>query len=467
MQSNNSYSSLAIEGTRPDSDTDFFRQPNITFQFMRLNATFVKRIAESKNGITSTSQVTGLGRAAWRGTTEWENPVWGWMLPNFVDRAIQLFLPDGTFYAEVCFGGPFGTREPQARLSVKPSKDIPEASDSGQLDALTRKLADPRYFEGFWYMIATACKTSLATPSSTVQYLSSNVGMPLALVSMGWSLELGTPPMSHSTNTELSDSLGNPISPPACENQKQTDQLKVCIGSSNLSDNGLVGYFDTSTPTFGELNFDYIRTFFAPKDQDMVPLKVLNADEYPHFTPFRGSASGHPYDPNHPSQAEDFDDRRNAHMTVFGAIADPFMPIRAYSTFLRPVELLLPEWTWQNALSRMAASLHMGPLLIPSSDVPANDENPKLATEDPGNINGQGLIVPRLPDYGEWTWLQPYVSEGREDTLASNPLGTESRDDLIKPGLPNAPYTAIEGYLQLRNSAATCQNTAKNDKSPS
>ncbi|KAK5627847.1 hypothetical protein RRF57_003562 [Xylaria bambusicola] len=97
----------------------------------------------------------------------------------------------------------------------------------------------------------------------------------------------------------------------------------------------------------------------------------------------------------------------------------------------------------------------------------SDDKYLKLATENSDNINEQGLTVSRLPGSGEWTWLQPYVSGGEGDTLASNPLGTESPGDSVEPRLQSGPYTAIEGYLKFSNPAAMCRDTTKNEKSPS
>jgi hypothetical protein len=47
----------------------------------------------------------------WRPALEWESPIWGWMVVNYVEEGIQFFLPDGTFYREVRLGGVNGATE--------------------------------------------------------------------------------------------------------------------------------------------------------------------------------------------------------------------------------------------------------------------------------------------------------------------------------------------------------------------
>ncbi|KAJ8123818.1 hypothetical protein ONZ43_g319 [Nemania bipapillata] len=174
-------------------------------------------------------------------------------------------------------------------------------------------------------------------------------------------------------------------------------------------------------------------------------------DSYPLFTPFwesphatveGGGAVG----------PEEFDDRRNARMTVFGAIVDPFTPVHAYSSFLPASELLLPTWTWQSAMNTMTAFFHAGPLTVPLNDVPAYDEAQKLTTANAKDVPKRDLPLPSL-GAGDWSWFEPYAVEGEGDDKLPvfNPFGIEKRGDLTKPGFQNGPYTAIEGFLQLRN----------------
>lgn len=63
------------------------------------------------------------------------------------------------------------------------------------------------------------------------------------------------------------------------------------------------------------------------------------------------------------------------------------------------------------------------------------------------------VAIPALPA-GDWNWLQPYVES--ENTADSDPPAYSSfvldkRGNLSRSGFQVGPYTAQEGYLQLRN----------------
>ncbi|KAI1819365.1 hypothetical protein F4861DRAFT_146670 [Xylaria intraflava] len=437
---------------------EFVQLPPQTNQNVRLNASFVKRIAddpadEIRRFTGSEALASDLGPATWRPVSEWENPIWGWVITNFADYGIQLFLPDGTFYREVRFGGPLGTLASPKWLPFSPGKDTPETPETRQLDALVEKLADPPYLKGFWYMITTAQEKLAESPNAYAQFLNSIVGKPLALVNMGWSLELDAPPQANeSTKSNVTNPERDLTEEAAAEDQKPYYQFQVRLGNRDASYDGLVGYFDTTAPGTDVLNLDYIRTFFAPTTEQE-PLKPLNTNEYPLFTPF--------WEPPYPTDSPyddttrqvgpvEYDDRRNARMSVFGAIVDPFTSIHAYSSILPSSELLLPTWTWQKAMNTMTAFFYAGPLTVPINDVPSYDEKQKLTTENARDIPQRDLALPAL-SAGDWSWFEPYSVKEEGDDPVFNPFGIEKRGDITKPGFQDGPYTAIEGFLQLRN----------------
>ncbi|KND88085.1 hypothetical protein TOPH_07324 [Tolypocladium ophioglossoides CBS 100239] len=440
---------------------EFLQLPPQVNQNARLNATFVKRIAddpkdERKRFRSPKAPDTGTqGPATWRLASEWENPIWGWVITNWADYGIQLFLPDGTFYREVRFGGPLGALDAPKCLPFSPDKDTQPTPETRQLDALVDKLVDPVFLKGFWYMITTAQEKLPAAPNAYAQFLNSIVGKPLALVNTGWSLELDAPPfVVQSTKSKVMEPERHLTEPADSESKKDYYQLQVRLGDRDAAYDGLVGYFDTTAPGTDELNLDYIKTFFAPEKDQMTPLKPLNTGEYPLFTPFWEPPypTEAPYDdPTRQIQPVDFDDRRNARMSVFGAIVDPFTPVHAYSSFLPSSELLLPTWTWQKAMDTMTAFFHAGPLTVPLNDVPDYSAAEKLTTQNARDIPKRDIQLPSLGP-GDWSWFEPYAVEGEGDGQpVFNPFGIEKRGDLTKPGFQSGPYTAIEGFLQLRN----------------
>jgi hypothetical protein len=139
----------------------------------------------------------------------------------------------------------------------------------------------------------------------------------------------------------------------------------------------------------------------------------------------------------------------------FGAIVDPFHPIHGYTSIL-PIKMLkIPEWTWQEALSRMTAFFHFGPLTV-IRDVPEYDERYLLTAKtddmkDNKKVFQNGASLPKMGT-GDWAWLQPY-SRPKEDGSAETSfmsLGIAGAE--TQPTFDNEPYTSVEGYLQLSQS---------------
>ncbi|KAM4064414.1 hypothetical protein HRG_006227 [Hirsutella rhossiliensis] len=353
---------------------------NTIYQKGRLNAEFVKRIAEDpdedKHRPQKSSSPEG-DSAKWRPVTEWETPIWGWLITNYADYGIQLFLPNGTFYREVRFGGPLGTLSSPTWLPFSPDQDAQPNPDTRQLDALVAKLADPEYLRGFWYMATTAEEKLPAAPSAYAQFVNSIVGKPLALHNTGWSLELDGPPLEiQSTRSEVMSPECQLTQPSDPSDQTPFYQFQVRLGDRDAAYDGLVGYFDTTAPGTDEINIDLILTFFAPEKDDMKPLRRLNTKECPLFALFWEAPfpTEPPYnDSSRIVDAARFDDRCNSRRSIFGAILDPCTPVHAYSSFLPPVVLSLPPWTWLKAMDTMTAFFHAGPLTMPLNDVPGYD----------------------------------------------------------------------------------------------
>lgn len=435
---------------------EFLQLPPQINQSARLNASFVKRIAEEA---VASDELSSL--AKWRPATEWEMPIWGWVVTNYADYGIQLFLPNGIFYREVRVGGPLGALVTPAWMPFAPDK-ASGGWQTAQLDALVDRLLDPAYLKGFWHMITTAQDNLPPAPTAYAQFLNSIVGKPLALVNMGWSLELDGPPLVNQSTKATVTRPERLLTKPPKNDPSPYYQFQVRLGDRDSEYDGLVGYFDTKTPTSDELNLDYINTFFAPEGsgETLKPLRRLDTASYPLFTAFWSPPF--PTDPPYNDAARivspaGFTDRRNAQMSVFGAIVDPFTAVHAYSSFLPPVALSLPPWTWQGAMDSMTAFLHAGPLTLPLQQVPAFNKDEVLTSANARDMPKRDVPLPALAA-GDWSWFQPYAEAvtaagGEPDPPAPvfNPFGIEKRGDLRQPGFQKGPYTAVEGFLQLRH----------------
>lgn len=410
--------------TLPDEPglCEFIQLPPQINQFSRLNSAFVMK-------------TTRGGEEYWKPMDEWENPVWGWVVINYAEHGIQLFLPDGTFYRAVRAGGRGGaTASPTWLPFGRPTHDT---GDLKQLDRLVEELGDPDYLQGFVDMINEASRNGPAAPSAYAQFLSSVVGKPLALVNMGWSLELA---VDAYTNQSTLDK--NTPERPLLSGY----DFPIKFGDKDRVFDGLVGYFNKSRKPDkeGDLDLSHIFTYSKVKPPAKSPLTIIEKDNYPRFKPFWVNPEK--------NTADNIAAAHNQRLQIFGALIDPFTPVHGYSSFLPTQALKLPPWTWHSALSKMTAFFHMGPMMV-TEGIPMYDKDFKLESNyDLKKIKPPIATVP-IPALGlaDWNWLQPYIDttdETEKDGRVFMALGLGKLDN--RPRFEKSPYSAIEGYLQLK-----------------
>ena len=88
-------------------------------------------------------------------------------------------------------------------------------------------------------------------PDSYAGFLASVVGKPLALVNMGWSLELAGPPLHNQSSSKTKDDGCNLL---------RDYVFPIRLGDKDRHHDGLVGYFDITIGDDGKerLNLDRI-----------------------------------------------------------------------------------------------------------------------------------------------------------------------------------------------------------------
>lgn len=435
-----------------DGMCEFVQMPPQINQNARLNAAFVQR---NPPGALS----------HWRPSTEWENPIWGWVVVNYADSGLQFFLPDGTFYREIRMGGAKGVLEEPQWVPFKPQPEHENAShapDRMQFDALVTRLRDkPAYCKAFWSMIVTAVNSLPPTPSSYAQYLTAIIGKPLALVNMGLSLELDQPPLQNeSTHSQVRQPPISLLRPDDSQSTSLFYQLQVKLGDAEREFDGLVAYFDVANPEKPEqgqeLDLKNIYTYFVPENENHSALKQITAEKYPKMTPFWeppfAMQGGEGEDEPASVSPAVYDDRRNRQLQVYGAMIDPFAAIHAFSSFLPARSLQLASWTWQEAMDRMTAFFHAGPVTL-TRDVSDYDPRRQLTTDNARQTPPENVALPAL-DAGEWNWLQAYVDPSPDATMQQPPVfnayGIDKMVNWQRPGFEEGPYTAVEGFLQLR-----------------
>lgn len=302
-------------------------------------------------------------------------------------------------------------------------------------------------------MIQSSLEDAPRAPDAYAQFLNSLVGRPFALVNMGWSLELATDEyknqcrIDENNNNSKIDDL-KPYRSLLHNNSKRPGNLyefPFQLGDKKRSFDGLVGYFKTlQTPQPEEENYldlSHCFTFYSVEEEGS-PLVKIQPENYPLLEPYF-------IDPVTNNAAE-MERKRNLMLgkNTFGAIIDPFNAVHGYTGILPVQSLKLPTWTWQDAMSRMTAFFHIGPLTV-TKDVPPFKSNRVLRTDSdiksPETLVEHGKIG--LPTMGsaDWAWLQPY---SKEETSSFMPLGLAGAD--TKPKFEQGPYTTVEGFLQLR-----------------
>ncbi|KAF2403812.1 hypothetical protein EJ06DRAFT_579746 [Trichodelitschia bisporula] len=489
-------------GKDPFGSCQFGQYPPIINQDTRINTAFMHW--DEKAG------VSGL----WRPCTEWENPIWGYLVVNYAEYAMQVFLPDGQFYREIRMGGPTGTTEKPAWAPFEQPKEglekvtgsPTEAQALVQLDNLLSRFKDLSYLQNFFRMINKSLDSIAHTPNSYADYLSSIVGRPLAIANMGYSIELAQPPFKNQCTLPTDADVSKPL---------ESYDFKLKLGDRDRVYDGLVGYFDSSADFehFGtELNLDTVYTYY-PTDEaptaEIQPANYLHAQPY-HFSTADASrtTAAAATDPNMTdataqAAAAAFTEVHWRKMKLAGVIFDPFSKLHVYSGILPIATLQLPQWSLQAAMQSMTAFFSMGPLLITTPDL-QRQYNPKrnltkeinlLALEevekadedadkdkdgkkdektdekkvDPAQpVPFKGIPIPAIQS-AEWNWLQPFARDivaptdggagdagavaGSGTTVPKkethwNPFVITHLDN--KPKFEKGPYTAIEGYLQLK-----------------
>ena len=497
----------------------------------RLNAKFLLHDSSSSSSSAQKQQ-------DWRSSTDWDNPVVGWLVVNYADYGLQIFLDDGTFYREVRVGGAHGTSAQPRWLPFDPPRDLDQRKKDNkvrQLDYLIDRLAtrdDTSYLQGFVDMInqcfdvAKDGKTLPHAPATYASYASAIVGKPLALVSAGWSLELAT-----EENRNWSTWGGGQDPPktllkrvPHADRDDTFEQwdpdgkdgakgysFKMKLGDFDRSYDGLVGYFPPSADpaSQGDWDLDHLFTYFMdksssgsstgggstgggstsgggnstgggdggggsstkdpPKPQPSHdPRVAINESNYPSMYPYYLDALGSSmppdvsYRPNHDAYLVQ---RR------LGLLVDPFLPVHAYTALLPTKKLQLPPAVVDRALSRMTAFWRAGPLLL-AGDVPVplpadsalgpDYASTLLANPAPPSHSVGLPVAPPAASAGgagaSYRWLQPYWdAAAKVSHFAALGIAADSAGggDAAAARLPQGPYTAVEGFLQIAKPLAT------------
>ncbi|KAJ4287907.1 hypothetical protein N0V88_007527 [Collariella sp. IMI 366227] len=257
--------------------SQYFQLGHRINQDVRLNTYFAVNSADWRSHHPSTqwfrgdppAEGGGMGsrlplQHMWRPTTEYEDPVWGWLIIDFRDRGIQVYNAAGESMGEALLPGTLGgTVVWQAYYAEGDLGTTEDYDDGSQLRELMRLMDNPKYLFGLWSVLADACQNIQPAPAGSGGgsgggtavgsaaggiaagstfgdgRLLNLVGRPMALVNIGMSLELATPAMQ----TQSYADLRKRAEPGGDEIALEDYQFEVLLGDKTNLKDGLVGYF--------------------------------------------------------------------------------------------------------------------------------------------------------------------------------------------------------------------------------
>ncbi|OJJ42078.1 hypothetical protein ASPZODRAFT_20804 [Penicilliopsis zonata CBS 506.65] len=385
----------------PEGRCQFFQLGPRINQDARFNAAWVARTTDRQG--TSPS-------SPWRQLLEWESPVWGWVVCNLQDESLQVLTGEGAFCGEILVSS---RRWMDSDGQVVAG--IPETSSRDLTAFMARLAVSSAFLRRVWDMVVDANEHIHHTPGQADSQ-PALIGRPLALVSMGWSLELATRPMRDQTDQ------------PGMPDKSLLDyEFALKLGDRQSLHDGLVAYAPASGDSF---TFDRLFTVYGdpqPPGQTPAPDSLLQAENIPF----------HPYWINpteYSSKAADaFAAAHTDRLQVYAALIDPFQSVHGFSGILPTTTLTVPPWALDRDIKAMKTLLRAGPLLI-AGDIPATTASD---SDTPSNAT---LPIDSPP--GTWTWMQPVADGNTKNRLYS--LTPAPKEFAVSDGL----QTLVEGFMR-------------------
>lgn len=406
-----------VDGIDHDGYCEFIQITPRINQPVRLNSHFLVKDA--------------FDPTTWRASDDWDNPIFGWLLINFANYSLQVFLKDGRFYREIRLGGASGITASPPWLPFSKPGNIPEGNE--ELDEFLKPMMeDPIYLKAVYQLILNSFDHIKEVPDSYAEFLSALVGKPVVLTNIGFSFELDTAPKSDKT-------LYGKNAPTRTELPVEEYDVRLKIGDEKRVYDGLIGYLKPGDSS-------KIYTYHSKPVTDPGPLEPITDDSYLKLKPFFIDPGDGP--------ATDYIKDKDSKLQRRIALLDPFVALHGYTGGIAPItEIKLPKWTIEKALNNMTAFFQLGPLLA-TKDVPKFNPSDKLKEGYSGDVKpyggaaGAGISFPSGLKREEWIWLQPYATGVEKDTLEYMALNLDETEEVAR--LEPAPYSAVEGYIQLK-----------------
>jgi hypothetical protein len=324
-------------------------------------------------------------------------PVGAWIIPNYVDRSLLCYAPDGAALGEL-------------RLRLAPEGGGATAVAWGPLPdsrvhSIDGLLPDRPRLHAFAASLVAAGPGAFLDLLSTVdralsgidpgnpygdEVLGGLLGRPLALVRSGIGFELDGPPVLDPgwryaldwralTDWRRRVEEGGGRAPG--EMAHLNYRWPIRLGNAGQLGDGLIGYFSEA---------DY-STFYA-----------VTSPDTPRPTGYVHEISAD----NWPTLAAD-----STHRTHLTLLLDPLAAVHATTDLLPVTELSLPSRFTRNAMAAMKVALRLSPVLSTIRRVPIRESGGDGGGPPSGFVDALALPHPTSPQ-GTWDWAELVVPDG-------------------------------------------------------
>ncbi|MEK4529917.1 hypothetical protein NST38_31425 [Paenibacillus sp. FSL H8-0104] len=335
------------------------------------------------------------------------SPVYGWVLPNHLDRGLAIFNPKGEPLGQIRFKGRIENRQEVAWYAAPDTNyDTPDAlrRTYPALYQFVKGILDSEY-EGFGTLMSVIDETSWVIDLKNRlfdQSMAAYIGRPLVLANAKLSLEMYGAPMSSVQNLD---------------HRYLDKKFEVNLGNIWLKRDGLLGFYKPG-------HKGYSRFYSVAKPC----FRILDGNGKP-------ACAKTDYVQQIGTQDEAYvklslNDSRREHNQYITMLMDPFAKVYARSGCLPWKEIELPQKFKQEALQRIQVYFNAGPLLT-TKKCGVDKDDYQLLLPKPGER------------FGKWHWKERSNSAKHEWT--SYPIKDQDQKDMPTRENP----TVREGLFQL------------------